>query len=82
MLFGSSVELTDRTLRGIASNAFNGCKMLKRVKITFPEWGGYFDEYERWVGYSRRTYPLVCIVEKPCDFDPFGQTGLSPLATI
>ena len=59
-----SVELTDRTLRGIASNAFNGCKMLKRVKITFPEWGGYFDEYERWVGYSRRTYPLVCIGAK------------------
>ena len=22
------------------------------------------------------------IVEKPRDFDPFGQTGLSPLATI
>ena len=22
------------------------------------------------------------IVEKPCDFDPFGQTGWSPLATI
>lgn len=22
------------------------------------------------------------VLEKPCDFDPFGQTGLSPLATI
>ncbi len=33
---------------------------------------------------------MVCVwitvsgdmLEKPCDFDPFGQTGLSPLATI
>ena len=24
----------------------------------------------------------VCSVEKPRDFDPFGQAGLSPLATI
>ena len=24
----------------------------------------------------------VCLLEKPRDFDPFGQTGLSPLATI
>ncbi len=37
-----SVELTDRSLRGIAGNAFNGSKTLKRVKITFPEWGGNF----------------------------------------
>ena len=34
-----SVELTDRSLRGIAGNAFNGSKTLKRVKITFPELG-------------------------------------------
>ena len=27
------------------------------------------------------TYHLQS-VEKPCDFDPFGQTGWSPLATI
>ena len=40
-----SVELTDRSLRGIASNAFSGSKTLKRVKITFPEWSGEF-EYE------------------------------------
>ena len=32
-----SVELTDRSLRGIAGNAFNGSKTLKRV-----EWGGNF----------------------------------------
>ncbi len=25
---------------------------------------------------------LLCHVEKPRDFDPFGQTGMSPLATI
>ena len=37
-----SVELTDKSLRGIAGNAFNGSKTLKRVKITFPEWGGNF----------------------------------------
>ena len=37
-----SVELTDKSLRGIASNVFNGSKTLKRVKITFPEWGGNF----------------------------------------
>ena len=40
-----SVELTDKSLRGIASNVFNGSKTLKRVKITFPEWSGEF-EYE------------------------------------
>ena len=61
-----SVELTDRTLRGIASNVFNGSKTLKRVKITFPEWGGYFDKYERWVdpSYRNRKYPLICIGSK------------------
>ena len=25
---------------------------------------------------------LLAMLEKPRDFDPFGQTGLSPLATI
>ena len=33
------------------------------------------------------SYPLKCMIhdnkmEKPRDFDPFGQTGWSPLATI
>ena len=61
-----SVELTDKSLRGIASNVFNGSKTLKRVKITFPEWGGYFDKYERWVdpSYLNRKYPLICIGSK------------------
>ena len=61
-----SAELTDKSLRGIASNVFNGSKTLKRVKITFPEWGGYFDKYERWVdpSYLNRKYPLICIGSK------------------
>ena len=28
------------------------------------------------------AYYSVILLEKPRDFDPFGQTGLSPLATI
>ena len=59
-----SVELTDRSLRGIASNAFNGCKTLKRVKITFPEWGGYFDYETRWGAPSYIKYPLIFIGPK------------------
>ena len=32
---------------------------------------------------SRRQLIIaLCMLEKPCDFAPFGQTGLSPLATI
>ncbi len=55
-----SVELTDKSLRGIASNAFNGCKTLKRVKITFPEWGGYFAE----MGSGRSRIPHILIGSK------------------
>lgn len=30
----------------------------------------------------RRTTAVPAVVEKPREFDPFGQTGLPPLATI
>ena len=36
-----------------------------------------------WViWFGKNGDPYECRVEKPRDFDPFGQTGLPPLATI
>lgn len=59
-----SVELTDMSLRGIAGNAFNGNKSLKRVKITFPEWGGYFPKGEILTSNGYREYPFIQIGSK------------------
>lgn len=60
-----SVELTDKSLRGVASNAFNGCKSLTRVKMTFPEWGGDFETVEKWVdGKGYINVPVIRIGSK------------------
>ena len=34
------------------------------------------------VAENEQMSDIILILEKPRDFDPFGQTGLSPLATI
>ena len=31
---------------------------------------------------SKSTFKILFYLEKPRDFDPFGQAGLPPLATI
>ena len=68
------------------------------LKFLFPVCSFCFDLLFVGVDYQRITFNqqilkkkimmVVCagsfswLLEKPCDFDPFGQTGLSPLATI
>ena len=43
-----------------------------------------FEVEKRFFGLIRRYKPkeVTRTLEKPRDFDPFGQAGLSPLATI
>ena len=41
-------------------------------------WFGTFDGLYEWHA-STGQYRLIQILEKPRDFDPFGQTGLPPL---
>ena len=42
----------------------------------------HFQTYKQGTLHMVKSLDLVDMMEKPRDFDPFGQTGLSPLATI
>ena len=60
----------------------NDDELSELPKRVFADWlTDHIEGIRRNPSYAASTYRNYRL-EKPRDFDPFGQTGLSPLATI